>query len=417
MLETPGVVELKWEKRPGIYQTDRYLKSNIERVEIDTKEDIQFRNMGQLLPSPDRLTPEDYQRRIAKCTAFLDLYPNGTHSEKVKLMLKTLEEESEKAAAGGLKLDSKWIDPQTRQENAYAIDANIEFADMVAAKESSNFKLTMRHFDKIRADFSSSENYSKARALAIETLRGYQPALQLQIGQVDIKRQERERARATLPLNVRAENKAAQDKADSIYLKLVDRETSELKTKWLSLNEYHSDPMRKVLNALKNTLSTLENETDPEEQVFAGPLYRDAWNAARRDDPEAGKEIIGELKSLKVPSRYLDALEEAFDSEEESEPEAEVEPEPEAEAEVEVEPEAEAESEAEAEPEAEPTPEASTKQNPLPAKADSPANSSDTSSPPADSAGSSKTQVILVILLVLVILGALAAAFIGKKKK
>ena len=129
MLETPGVVELKWEKRPGIYQTDRYLKSNIERVEIDTKEDIQFRNMGQLLPSPDRLTPEDYQRRIAKCTAFLDLYPNGTHSEKVRLMLKTLEEESEKAAAGGLKLNSKWIDPQTRQENAYAIDANIEFVD------------------------------------------------------------------------------------------------------------------------------------------------------------------------------------------------------------------------------------------------------------------------------------------------
>ena len=195
MLETPGVVELKWEKRPGIYQTDRYLKTNIERVEIDTKEDIQFRNMGQLLPSPDRLTPEDYQRRIVKCTAFLDLFPNGVHAEKVKLMLETLEEENEKAAAGGLKLNNKWIDPQKRKEDAYAIDASIEYADMVAAKQSSNFKLTMRHFDKIRSDFSSSENYFEARALAIEALKGYQPTLQRQIGQVDIKRQERERAR------------------------------------------------------------------------------------------------------------------------------------------------------------------------------------------------------------------------------
>ena len=90
VFNTPSVVELKWEKRPGIFQTDRFLKANIERVEIDTKEDIQFRNMGQLLPTPDRLTPEDYQRRIVKCKAFLDLFPNGSHSSKVKLILKTL---------------------------------------------------------------------------------------------------------------------------------------------------------------------------------------------------------------------------------------------------------------------------------------------------------------------------------------
>ena len=112
VFNTPSVVELKWEKRPGIFQTDRFLKANIERVEIDTKEDIQFRNMGQLLPTPDRLTPEDYQRRIVKCKAFLDLFPNGSHSSKVKLILKTLEEENEKAVAGGLKLQNKWISPE-----------------------------------------------------------------------------------------------------------------------------------------------------------------------------------------------------------------------------------------------------------------------------------------------------------------
>ncbi len=37
MLQTPTVLELKWEKRPGIFQTDRYLKTSIERVEIDTR--------------------------------------------------------------------------------------------------------------------------------------------------------------------------------------------------------------------------------------------------------------------------------------------------------------------------------------------------------------------------------------------
>ena len=170
-LETPGVLELKWEKRPGIFQTDRYDKTNIERVEIDTKEDIQFRNMGQLVPSPDRLTPEDYQRRIAKCIAFLEVFPNGSHSAKVQLILSTLQNEYKRAAAGGLKLNNKWIKPKARERDAYSIDAGIEYSDMLAAKEASNLMMTMRHFEKISADFASSENYAKARELAIETLK------------------------------------------------------------------------------------------------------------------------------------------------------------------------------------------------------------------------------------------------------
>ena len=282
-METPGVLELKWEKRPGIFQTDRYLKTNIERVEIDTKEDIQFRNMGQLVPSPDRLTPEDYQRRIAKCIAFLEIFPDGTHSPKVQIILGTLQEEYKRAAAGGLKLDNKWIKPETRERDAYAIDAGIEYADMLDAKESANLMMTMRHFEKISADFANSENYLKARELAIETLKSYDPIVQRRLGQVEYKRQDRVRARATLPISVRGENKAAQDKTDADYLKRVERETVELKTKWLSLNDYHSDPMRKVLNSIKNTLSTLEKETPGKEKKFRRlPLPRRLGRSAEQ---------------------------------------------------------------------------------------------------------------------------------------
>ena len=156
VLDTPSVVELKWEKRPGIFQTDRFLKTNIERVEIDTKEDIQFRNMGQMLPTPDRLTPEDYQRRIVKCKAFLDLFPAGAHAPKVQLILKTLEEEYEKSVAGGLKLENKWIAPYERKRDGYAIDAGLAYADMLAAKESSNLTMALRYFETIQSDFAGS---------------------------------------------------------------------------------------------------------------------------------------------------------------------------------------------------------------------------------------------------------------------
>ena len=415
VFNTPSVVELKWEKRPGIFQTDRFLKANIERVEIDTKEDIQFRNMGQLLPTPDRLTPEDYQRRIVKCKAFLDLFPNGSHSSKVKLILKTLEEENEKAVAGGLKLQNKWISPEERRRDSYGIDAGLEYADMVAAKESSDLKTALRHFENIQSDFSGSTHYAKASALAIETMKSYQPILQKRIAQVQFKRQDRERARATLPANVRAQNKAAQDKADATYLKLVARETNELKTKWLTLNEYHSDPMRKVLNTLKNTLSTLEKETPAENSSFADSLHQDAWDAVSRGDLEAVEEILRELKSLKVPERYLALLQEASEIKEENN-----QPLPTGEEAGDGDKlEEEEEEEAVAEEPAEKT--ETTAENKAISKTPSkkPTKSSPSASvPSADKdSGTSKIQVIFVVVLIVVIAGALGAAFLGRKKK
>ncbi len=414
VFNTPSVVELKWEKRPGIFQTDRFLKANIERVEIDTKEDIQFRNMGQLLPTPDRLTPEDYQRRIVKCKAFLDLFPNGSHSSKVKLILKTLEEENEKAVAGGLKLQNKWISPEERRRDSYGIDAGLEYADMVAAKESSDLKTALRHFENIQSDFSGSTHYAKASALAVETMKSYQPILQKRIAQVQFKRQDRERARATLPANVRAQNKAAQDKADATYLKLVARETNELKTKWLTLNEYHSDPMRKVLNTLKNTLSTLEKETPAENSSFADSLHQDAWDAVSRGDLEAVEEILRELKSLKVPERYLALLQEASEIKEENK-----QPLPTGEEAGDGDKPEEEEEEAVAEEPAEKT--ETTAENKAISKTPSkkPTKSSPSASvPSADKdSGTSKIQVIFVVVLIVVIAGALGAAFLGRKKK
>ena len=367
--------------------------------------------MGQLLPTPDRLTPEDYQRRIVKCKAFLDLFPNGSHATKVKLILTTLEEENEKAVAGGLKLQNKWISPEERRRDSYGIDAGLEYADMVTAKESSDLKMALRHFEKIQSDFSGSTHYAKASALAIEAMKSYQPILQQRIAQVQFKRQDRERARATLPANVRAQNKAAQDKTDATYLKLVARETNEIKTKWLTLNEYHSDPMRKVLNTLKNTLSALEKETPAENPSFADSLHQDAWDAVSRGDLEAVEEILRELKSLKVPERYLALLQEASETKEETEQplptgeEAGDEENQEEEAAAE-EPAEEIETKAEKEITSKKPSEKPAKSSPSPS----------VSSADQDS-GTSKVQVIFVVVLIVVIAGALGAAFLGRKKK
>ena len=405
VLDTPSVVELKWEERPGIFRTDRFSKAVIERIEIDTKEDIQFKKMGQLVPAPDRLTVEDYQRRIAKCTAFLEVFPDGKHAENVKtVVLAALQDELSKAEAGGLKLDGKWIRPAERIRDAYSIDAGLELSDMKEAREAGNHMMAMRHFDTLKSEFMASANYAEARELAIETLAAYGPIVQRGLSQVQFKRQDRERALATLRPNVRVQAKEAQDQADAEYRKLVERETTELKTKWLTLNDYHGDQMRAVLNSVRNTLASLEKETAPEEETPAGPLYRSAWDAARGGDFEGAQEILKELKSLKIPARYLDPLEAATQPPEEPEPEPEPEPDPEPDPEPEPEPEPDSKTDKQAD--------SKTKER-TPTPREPSTTATDNS---IDKGGSSKIQTILVVVLILVIVGALAAAYVGKKK-
>ena len=202
------------------------------------------------------------------------------------------------------------------------------------------------------------------------------------------------------------------------------RDSNELKTKWLTLDEYHSDPMRKVLNTLKNAVSTLERETLPEDPTFADSLHRDAWDAVSRGDIEAANEILQELKPLKIPDRYLDPLTQALEPEEDPKTPSPTEvissstdgtpaDEPEAEEEKE-QPEEEAVEDSPKEPGKTPGDKGSPKT--LPQK-----NPGNDTSPPViatdDDAGTSTVQVLLIVVLVLVVLGALGAAFLGRKKK
>lgn len=410
MIDTPAVVELRWEEVPGsgIFKTKQFAKKDIKRIEIETNEDKQFKTLQNLVPAGDRLTAKDYQDLIAKCDAFLNVFPDGRHFAKIEIIRTKLKEEHAKAAAGGLKLKGIWIKPADRARDAYGIDAGIELADMQLRFAAGDQTSTLRHFEKIEADFSGAKEAKQARELAAKTLKAYLPVVEHRLKQVPFEKQKRERNRLTLRVNQRKQALQAQEKADADYLKLVDHESKVLKTKWVSLNPYHGDQMRRVITSIKSTLKALEKETeDPED--FADALYRQAHDAAHggTDESEAeAKELFGELKKLKVPLRYLTPLEEQLAAEKEPEPTPEP-PKP-----------APPSTEEVPKPETEPgktAKESNRKKDKTGSvKSVDPADSSYTK---PDTSGGSKMQMILVVVLVVVIVGALIAAFAGKKKK
>lgn len=398
--ETADLVTIKGE---GISNVKDVLKSNILRIERSGPDDTHFEGIKDLIPTPDRLSIEDYQERVGKCTAFLNIHTTSKHAATVKLMKIKLEDELTKAARGALKFKGRWIPASDRIRDAYEIDAEIELSEMKADLEQSRFTLGLRHFEKIQSDFAASEHYADARDLTLKALAAYKPRVQSQLASVDRKLKERADNVLRVQPGRRAEEQKAIDRKDATYKKLILSEKAN-KTKWHTLNDYHRDPLSQVLSSIEASLKTL-NAPPASDPKLAGPLYREAWSAAQDGEIEEGKKLVGELRSLKVPKRYLDPLEVRLQPKEDP-----------------VAPTLPAATTPVPPPTVEPgaeKPKSGSKVEPAEQeKPKDPSNSSEAASQEAQE-GVKKgfpTQLLLIVVLVFVIGGALVAAFAGKKK-
>jgi hypothetical protein len=398
--ETADLVTIKGE---GISNVKDVLKSNILRVERSGPDDTHFEGIKGLIPTPDRLSTEEYQERVGKCTAFLNIHTTSKHAATVKLMKIKLEDELKKAARGALKFKGRWIPASDRITDAYEIDAEIELSDMKADLEQNRYTQGLRHFETIQSDFSASEHYADARDLTLNALAAYKPRVQSQLAGVDRKLKERAENVLRVQPGRRAEEQKAIDRKDAAYKKLILSEKAS-KTKWVTLNDYHRDPLSQVLSSIETSLKTL-GAPPASDTKLAGPLHREAWSAAQEGDIEEGKKLVGELRSLKVPKRYLDPLEVKLQPKEEP-----VAPTPPTATTPVPPPTAEPTGE---KPTPEPRVETTEQEKPM-----DPSDSSESASQGEKEAVKKEfpTQLLLIVVLVFVIGGALVAAFSGKKK-
>ena len=370
-------------------------KTDVRAVKKAGPDEAAFKDLQDLVPAPDRLTAEQYKERIGRGQAFVARYAQSPHLPAVKAMMKTLEGEHQLAMLGGLKLKGKWIKPADREKDAYEIDASIEVSDLKADLEAGRYHLALRHFENIQSDFSGSEHFTEARNLAMEALAAYRPGVAGDLARVDDRITKRKAELQRLPINQRNAEEAEIAKQDAAYMKRVKAEQTA-RTKWFSLNPYHKGPLQAVLRNIDSTRKELERPTT--EAKLAGPIYREAWDAARSSDYEGGQKLVSELKALRVPERYLTALEEKLTAPESETPKAVTNRPP------------------EPAPEDEPPEE----KKPEEEKVSKPVVPEEDPGAPAGPSGEPEKkgfplQIVLVVVLVAVILVALLAAFGGKK--
>ena len=391
---------------PSIKDERVVSKSTVASADRSGPDDIAFKAIQDLAPAPDRLTADQYKERIGKCQAFLNVYGTSKHAATAEAIIIKLEAERKLAARGGLKLDGRWISAKDRATNAYEIAARLEIGDMKDDLEAGRYQAALRHFEKIEADFISSEKFSEARNLAQQALATYKAIVQGDHARVETHIRKRAEEMQSLPLSQRKDEERAIAAQEAAYKKRVDDEKKS-KTKWLTLDPYHKDEMRQVLSNIDTVLKSLGSPPRTDGKA-AGPVYRRAWAAALAGNVEDGKKLVSELKSLKVPTRFLVQLEAQLKPK--GEP---TENKPTGTGPL---PPPTTDTPPENDP-PEKTPKKDPKEEKEPASDDS-ADPSDSPTPAADTGEKKgfRVQTLLVVVLVVVIVGALIAAFGGKKK-
>lgn len=412
--------EMRVQVTASIRDVKRIPKDQVESVSKSTPDDEAFEPIKDLLPVPDLQSVTRYDEMIAgEVKPFIKAFPSSKHKTKANEILEALEKERARVARGDIKLDGQWISAKDRASSAFEIDARISYSAMENAAGAGSYRTALRKLEELRRDYMATKYHQKAVELGTRLLKTYRPLVASNLAKVEIETTRRNTEMERLPADQRRAALEEIERQDAAYTALIEREKSELKTRWLTLNTYHRQPMEIVLRNIDITLQQLE-QVDTSEQKDAAPVYRSAWAAVEADNKEEAEEHLRELKSMRIPTRYIDELEGRLVAAEE----AKVAEAARAEAEQKA---AEAAAAREAEM-------AAAREAPA-AGTTGAADSEDSgdedeeraeaseSAPPAPvteeaaESGGGGTKTILIGVMILVLLVALVAMFAGKKKK
>lgn len=288
-------------------------KADVVSIDKDSPVDLAFASIKDLVPSANRLGVADYDLMInKKVKQFLSSFPTTRYTSKAKAILSTLEKEREIVSLGGLKLDGQWISPGDRNANAFDLDARMAVEDATVTAKAGHFRKSMRQFEVIEREFSTSEQFAKGVEMAKKVLQAYGKEVGDDLKQIDSLIAEREKELQRLPNSQQQKAQAEIKKIDLAYTALIAKEKKS-RTKWLTLEMYHQSTLDETARTIDTELRRLTN-LDLSKITLVGSSYRNAWAAAEGANTEEAEKLFSELNSRKVPARYVAALKEQLAS-------------------------------------------------------------------------------------------------------
>jgi hypothetical protein len=284
------------------------LKSDVVKISRELADLKAFEALGKLSPTPDFMTAEEYQVKIAALGKFLRTYPVGTKTKEVEAALETLKSEYAIVSAGGIKMEGRMISADNYKQNAYDLDARVLEAKIRRLVDAGQYIPALRQFTEFDRDFRTSLAYGDLLPLITKVIQNQQTEAKAALASLPARLKQREvglqqmagEARTATDLAIKEENAAI----DANY-----KAEKEAKEKWVTPNAYHKaslDDIDKLSVTELTRLAAVKTLIAKD----GGEAYRNVYSVVNSDANSAAvSAAMTAAKTALVPARYLAPLE------------------------------------------------------------------------------------------------------------
>lgn len=294
----------------SIWEERRMPKSDVLAITKKRDDQVAWGKIKNITPTPDLLDIEEYDERISQLNEFIKEHPSSLYVRNANKMLSELKNEQEVVAAGGVKYGGKLVTTDQKIANAYALDAQMaakEFKELAASGQTIP---ALREWEKLQDKYSASRAYAESVPTALNIMQTQLSRITKWLETYEDRMDEQEAKLKQLPTNDRASvMKAIEDELLN-YQRKVEKERSE-GIKWVSLNPNEEKELDKAESMLKQSIRKLEQLKS--DKIGTGDeAWRKAYKAVTsgQTDLRNMRSVISEARNAKLPSEYLDKLEE-----------------------------------------------------------------------------------------------------------
>ena len=273
--ETDTTVIFEYNLTPKIKDKKEILKTNIKELTKLTPSQMAFAEgkLAETLPTPDLLTGGDYERIIQdKLRTFVAKFPGTPEAAEVEKMIAELSSEKAKVVAGEVKMEGKWLDPETAKREAYNIEAyrtRVAMKAILVGTDENRFRDALRLFEKMRTQYASSTQYVDVIPEVLTVLEAYQKQLSAMAAEQPVILKQRQEGLKSLSGAELQQTRSSIDQEARAFKATIDAQSKQ-KVKWRDVYKYDIksiqgalDMVTKEIAALKATdLASLRSENE-----------------------------------------------------------------------------------------------------------------------------------------------------------
>lgn len=285
-------------------------KADVVKVDREQPDQKAFKEIANLLPTPDLLTTEDYGVRIAAVQKFLEDYSKSSKLNEAKTILETLKAESAAVSAGGIKLDDKIIPHGEYLTNAYEFDAQVQEIKIRRLVDSNQLLEALRLFADFDKDYRTTLSYGALQSLMKKVIQSHMAEAKQLLESYDARVNERNLGLQRISIkNRNAIETAIQEETAELEARF--KAEKDTKQAWVTPHPYHKASLEETLRIGSAELTRLA-AVKTILGVDGGKAYRDLYNIVQiGGDAAAVTTAVTAAKTAGVPLRYIAPLEAA----------------------------------------------------------------------------------------------------------